>query len=143
MTRVWARELAENATVNSVNPGAVATGQYLVAPDDIKENIARWNPLTPLALRGRILTYQRSWSMVLGSEDGQRIPVRLLVSLRLFAIPNLAGVLGALFLPMAGSHLAFDQSIKNIFHCPKTCQDEGFKYILSTVLVTSEYVYLT
>ncbi|KAJ5257108.1 NAD(P)-binding protein [Penicillium angulare] len=49
MTRVWARELAERATVNCVNPGAVATGQYLVAPDHIKEIIARWNPLTPLA----------------------------------------------------------------------------------------------
>lgn len=49
MNRVWARELAENATVNCVNPGAVATGQYLVAPDYIKESIARWNPLTPLS----------------------------------------------------------------------------------------------
>ncbi|CAG8930610.1 unnamed protein product [Penicillium salamii] len=49
MTRVWARELAEQATVNAINPGAVSTGQYLAAPDDIKEIIGRWNPLTPLA----------------------------------------------------------------------------------------------
>ncbi|CAG8107868.1 unnamed protein product [Penicillium olsonii] len=49
MTRVWARELAEQATVNAINPGAVSTGQYLVAPDEIKEILSRWNPLTPLA----------------------------------------------------------------------------------------------
>ncbi|CAG8088291.1 unnamed protein product [Penicillium salamii] len=49
MTRVWARELAEQATVNAINPGAVSTGQYLAAPDDIKEILGRWNPLTPLA----------------------------------------------------------------------------------------------
>lgn len=48
MTRVWARELAERATVNSINPGPVGTGQYFRAPDYIKESIARWNPLTPL-----------------------------------------------------------------------------------------------
>ncbi|KAJ5934403.1 hypothetical protein N7466_003950 [Penicillium verhagenii] len=57
MTRVWARELAENATVNCVNPGAVATGQYLAAADYIKESIARWNPLTPLSpIRGDLDT---------------------------------------------------------------------------------------
>lgn len=49
MTRVWARELAEQATVNAINPGAVSTGQYLAAPDNIKEILGRWNPLTPLA----------------------------------------------------------------------------------------------
>lgn len=49
MTRVWSRELAERATVNSINPGPVGTGQYFRAPDYIKESIARWNPLTPLA----------------------------------------------------------------------------------------------
>ncbi|KAJ5708390.1 hypothetical protein N7488_008191 [Penicillium malachiteum] len=48
MTRVWARELAENATVNATNPGPVMTDMYLSAPDEIKEGLARWNPLTPL-----------------------------------------------------------------------------------------------
>lgn len=49
MTRVWCRELAERATVNSINPGPVMTDMYLKAPDDIKQFISRWNPLTPLA----------------------------------------------------------------------------------------------
>ncbi|KAL4928048.1 SDR family NAD(P)-dependent oxidoreductase [Aspergillus undulatus] len=48
MTRVWARELAERATVNSINPGPVMTDMYLSAPDEVKQGLARWNPLTPL-----------------------------------------------------------------------------------------------
>ncbi|KAL4953579.1 hypothetical protein BDW69DRAFT_200131 [Aspergillus filifer] len=48
MTRVWARELAERATVNAINPGPVMTDMYLSAPDEVKQGLARWNPLTPL-----------------------------------------------------------------------------------------------
>ncbi|KAL3474273.1 hypothetical protein BJX99DRAFT_271802 [Aspergillus californicus] len=48
MTRVWCRELAENATVNCINPGPVMTDMYLSAPDEVKEGLALWNPLTPL-----------------------------------------------------------------------------------------------
>ncbi|KAF7877178.1 hypothetical protein EAF04_000863 [Stromatinia cepivora] len=49
MTRVWARELAENATVNAINPGPVMTDMYLSAPEEVKQGLALWNPLTPLA----------------------------------------------------------------------------------------------
>lgn len=48
MTRVWCRELAERATVNSINPGPVMTDMYMSAPDEVKEGLAHWNPLTPL-----------------------------------------------------------------------------------------------
>ncbi|KAJ5887857.1 hypothetical protein N7495_007898 [Penicillium taxi] len=48
MTRVWARELSENATVNAINPGPVMTDMYMSADDDIKHSLAKWNPLTPL-----------------------------------------------------------------------------------------------
>ncbi|PLN85279.1 NAD(P)-binding protein [Aspergillus taichungensis] len=48
MTRVWCRELAERATVNSINPGPVMTDMYLKASDEIKQSLALWNPLTPL-----------------------------------------------------------------------------------------------
>ncbi|KAL4920480.1 NAD(P)-binding protein [Aspergillus aurantiobrunneus] len=48
MTRVWCRELAERATVNAINPGPVMTDMYLSAPDEVKQGLARWNPLTPL-----------------------------------------------------------------------------------------------
>ncbi|KAI9640393.1 hypothetical protein NHQ30_011138 [Ciborinia camelliae] len=49
MTRVWARELAERATVNAINPGPVMTDMYLSAPEEVKQGLALWNPLTPLA----------------------------------------------------------------------------------------------
>lgn len=48
MTRVWCRELAERATVNSINPGPVMTDMYMSAPDAVKKELALWNPLTPL-----------------------------------------------------------------------------------------------
>ncbi|KAI4597760.1 hypothetical protein KJ359_004036 [Pestalotiopsis sp. 9143b] len=49
MARVWCRELAERATVNTINPGPVMTDMYLSASEDIKKTLALWNPLTPLA----------------------------------------------------------------------------------------------
>lgn len=49
MTRVWARELAERATVNSVNPGPVLSDIYRSCPDDIKQMLGQWNQVSPLA----------------------------------------------------------------------------------------------
>lgn len=49
MTRVWARELAERATVNVVNPGPVMTDMYLKQPIEVKKALALWNPVTPLS----------------------------------------------------------------------------------------------
>ncbi|OTB02626.1 hypothetical protein M426DRAFT_74552 [Hypoxylon sp. CI-4A] len=48
MARVWARELAENATVNTINPGPVMTDMYLSSPDEVKAFLAPWNKITPL-----------------------------------------------------------------------------------------------
>jgi NAD(P)-dependent dehydrogenase (short-subunit alcohol dehydrogenase family) len=48
MARVWCRELSERATVNTINPGPVMTDMYLSAPDEVKKDLALWNPLTPL-----------------------------------------------------------------------------------------------
>ncbi|KAI0007128.1 NAD(P)-binding protein [Xylariaceae sp. FL0662B] len=49
LARVWCRELAERATVNTINPGPVMTDMYLSASDETKSALALWNPLTPLA----------------------------------------------------------------------------------------------
>lgn len=49
MTRVWARELAERATVNVINPGPIMTDMYLRQPLEIKKALALWNPVTPLS----------------------------------------------------------------------------------------------
>ena len=49
MTRIWARELAENATVNSINVGSTMTEMLRHASDDVKAAIAMFYPLTPLS----------------------------------------------------------------------------------------------
>ena len=49
MMRTWSRELAERATVNSVNPGPVATDMLQGAPDELKRSLAPGMQLTPLA----------------------------------------------------------------------------------------------
>jgi 3-oxoacyl-[acyl-carrier protein] reductase len=49
MTRVWARELAERCTVNSINPGAMATGMYTSLPKKMLEKVWSLNYMAPLA----------------------------------------------------------------------------------------------
>lgn len=49
MTRSWARELAERATVNSVNPGPVATDMYGGNSGEFQTRMSHWTSNTPLA----------------------------------------------------------------------------------------------
>ncbi|GAB7355055.1 hypothetical protein MBLNU459_g5651t1 [Dothideomycetes sp. NU459] len=49
MTRTWARELAERATVNAVNPGPVATDMYEGNSRDFQQKMSHWTLNTPLA----------------------------------------------------------------------------------------------
>lgn len=49
MTRVWARELAERATVNAVSPGPMDTGLLNGLPDAPREALRLYNALIPLA----------------------------------------------------------------------------------------------
>jgi NAD(P)-dependent dehydrogenase (short-subunit alcohol dehydrogenase family) len=49
MTRTWARELAERATVNAVNPGPVATDMYAGTTKEFQGKMAGWTRNTPLA----------------------------------------------------------------------------------------------
>lgn len=53
MTRVWARELAERATVNAVNPGPVYSRMLVKTPEHVKRGLARWLVNTPLARERR------------------------------------------------------------------------------------------
>ena len=48
MTRTWARELAERATVNAVNPGPVATDMYNGTTEAFQEAQKPWIQNTPL-----------------------------------------------------------------------------------------------
>ncbi|KAF2999840.1 hypothetical protein E8E13_007203 [Curvularia kusanoi] len=49
MTRVWARELAERATVNCVSPGPMDTGLLNGLPDEPRNALRLYNALIPLA----------------------------------------------------------------------------------------------
>lgn len=49
MTRTWARELSERATVNAVNPGPVATDMYAGNGEEFFTMINPWLKNTPLA----------------------------------------------------------------------------------------------
>ena len=48
MTRTWARELAERATVNAVNPGPVATDMYGGTTPEFQERMANFIRTAPL-----------------------------------------------------------------------------------------------
>ena len=49
MTRTWARELAENATVNAINPGPVATDMWGGVTREFQEAVRPMMLMTPLA----------------------------------------------------------------------------------------------
>ncbi|RDW75139.1 hypothetical protein BP6252_06281 [Coleophoma cylindrospora] len=49
MTRTWSRELAEQATVNTINPGSVLTDMFRQCSDDVLAAQAQWSPLIPLS----------------------------------------------------------------------------------------------
>jgi len=49
MTRTWARELAERATVNAINPGPVGTDMYWSSPPEFFDQIKPFLQNTPLA----------------------------------------------------------------------------------------------
>ncbi|KAI4131680.1 MAG: hypothetical protein LQ338_001081 [Usnochroma carphineum] len=48
MTRTWARELAERATVNAVNPGPVATEMYGSTGSEFQQQLKPYIQITPL-----------------------------------------------------------------------------------------------
>lgn len=89
MTRTWARELAESATVNCISPGSTMTDMYRDAPHAAKAAMALHNPLTPLSpLREWDTPEQRE----LGEAYGGRV-----------AYPEeIAGIVGMICSPESG-----------------------------------------
>lgn len=49
MTRTWSRELAENCTVNTINPGSVLIDMFREASDEVLGAQALWSPLISLS----------------------------------------------------------------------------------------------
>ena len=123
MTRTWSRELAENATVNAINPGPVATDMWEAVSGDFEEGIAPWHAHTPLsAYRDGVddpslkdsaaraggrpvstvslsgLVSRNHWAI---TDDYRRMNQKLLVLLPCYAHRMVAGRLAAWYVPTA------------------------------------------
>lgn len=90
MTRVWARELAERCTVNSINPGAMATGMYTGLPKEMLEKVWSLNYMAPLAATREGID---SEDTIAAAKDMGGRPAYL---------DEVAGVVGLLCMPEAG-----------------------------------------
>ncbi|KAH8661971.1 short chain dehydrogenase [Xylariales sp. PMI_506] len=70
MTRTWSRELAENATVNSISTGSTMTEMFANASDAAKDAIALFYPLTPLS---GVREWDSDEMKALGAKYGGRV----------------------------------------------------------------------
>jgi 3-oxoacyl-[acyl-carrier protein] reductase len=90
MTRVWARELAERCTVNSINPGAIATEMYTSLPKEMLERAWSLNYMAPLAATRE------------GIDSEETIAAAKDLGGRPAYLEEVAGVVGLLCMPEAG-----------------------------------------
>lgn len=90
MTRTWARELAERATVNTVNPGPVATDMYWSNDEKFIEANRPFIETTPLAAAREGVDDERIYKASQGAGG------------RPAYSEEVAGVVGMLCLPEAG-----------------------------------------
>ncbi|KAF1348397.1 3-oxoacyl-reductase [Lizonia empirigonia] len=90
MTRVWACELAEHATVNCVSPGPIDTGLLSGLPHAPRETLRLYNALTPLARERPGVDSQAV--LDLASEIGGRPG----------SLDEVAGIVGVACLPESG-----------------------------------------
>jgi 3-oxoacyl-[acyl-carrier protein] reductase len=90
MTRVWARELCERCTVNSINPGAMATGMYTELPKEMLEKVWSLNYMAPLAATRE------------GIDSEHTIAAAKPMGGRPAYLEEVAGIVGLLCMPEAG-----------------------------------------
>lgn len=90
MTRVWARELGERCTVNSINPGAMATGMYTGLPKEMLEKVWSLNYMAPLAATRE------------GVDSVETIAAAKDMGGRPAYLEEVAGIVGLLCMPEAG-----------------------------------------
>jgi len=89
MARTWARELAERATVNSINPGPVATEMWFRNTPEVNEGIRPFSQHTPLM---RVRPGIDPQDMVDGAKASGGRPA---------TVDEIAGVVGMLCTPDA------------------------------------------
>lgn len=90
MTRVWARELGERCTVNSINPGAMSTGMYTELPKEMLDRVWSLNYMAPLAATRE------------GVDSEQTIAAAKPMGGRPAYLEEVAGIVGLLCMPEAG-----------------------------------------
>ncbi|KAJ4343089.1 hypothetical protein N0V95_006786 [Ascochyta clinopodiicola] len=90
MARVWARELGERCTVNSINPGAMATGMYTELPKEMLDKVWSLNYMTPLAATRE------------GVDSGETIAAAKPMGGRPAYLEEVSGIVGLLCMPEAG-----------------------------------------
>ncbi|KAF3032613.1 hypothetical protein E8E12_003997 [Didymella heteroderae] len=90
MTRTWARELAERATVNAINPGPVATDMYWSNDEKFIEANRPFIETTPLAAPRKGIDDERIYEASQGAGG------------RPAYSEEVAGIVGMLCLPEAG-----------------------------------------
>jgi 3-oxoacyl-[acyl-carrier protein] reductase len=90
MTRVWARELGERCTVNSINPGAMTTDMYTSLPKEMLEKVWPLNYMAPLAATRDGID---SKATIEAAKDMGGRPAYL---------EEVAGIVGLLCMPEAG-----------------------------------------
>lgn len=90
MTRVWARELGERCTVNSINPGAMATSMYTGLPKEMLEKVWSLNYMAPLAAPREDI------------DSKETVEIAKSMGGRPAYLEEVAGVVGLLCMPDAG-----------------------------------------
>ena len=90
MTRVWACELAERCTVNSINPGAMATEMYTSLPKEMLEKVWSLNYMAPLAETRE------------GVDDEETVKMARDLGGRPAYLEEVAGIVGLLCMQEAG-----------------------------------------
>lgn len=90
MTRVWARELGERCTVNSINPGAMATSMYTELPKEMWDKVWSLNHMAPLAATRE------------GIDSEETIAAAKPVGGRPAYVEEVASIVGLLCMPEAG-----------------------------------------
>lgn len=95
MTRTWARELADRATVNAVNPGPVVGDMYFAAGEDFWRDIQGFQDNTP----GSKLDLTDPETMARLTDEQKRLIDEKMGGRRPAFTSEVAGVVGMLTTP--------------------------------------------
>ncbi|KAJ9250938.1 hypothetical protein DTO207G8_5745 [Paecilomyces variotii] len=96
MTRTWARELADRATVNAINPGPVCSDMYFQVGDEFFKQMQGWQDHTPLS---RVVDYEKELAGL--TEEQAKMVEEKMGGCRPGFPSEVAGIVGMLCTPDA------------------------------------------